>query len=42
MKILSQNRLSNKRFEEIGTMKNRKIPGRPLSATVEDKALDVA
>jgi len=31
-----------KRFKEIGNMKNHTIPGRPLSAIVEAKALDVA
>jgi len=30
-----------KRFEEIGSVKNCTIPGRPLLATVEEKALDV-
>jgi len=31
-----------KRFEEIGSVKNCTIPGRLLSATVKEKALDVA
>jgi len=31
-----------KRFEEIESVKNRTLPERPLSATVEEKVLDIA
>jgi len=31
-----------KRFEKIGNVKNRTIPRKPLSVTVEEKTLDVA
>jgi len=29
-----------KHFEEIRSVRNRTIPGRPMSATVKEKALD--
>jgi len=45
MKTLSQNQSIEqtiKRFEEIMSVKNRTILGRPLSVTVEEKELDIA